>query len=163
MVSFDVTITGKDMFDYNMYHNYRHFQGILSFLLGCVMLVVCGMAVYEQANLSYILITGFLGLFFTIITPVRIWIRSYQQVKMTSFFRKPIHYTICEDSLTIEQDADSATIPMTDIMKAVDTGKSIVLYITSNRAYILPKSELGEKLEETIAILKKSAIKKIKL
>lgn len=163
MVQFEVTITGKDMFDYNMYHNYRHFQGIVSFLLGCVMLVVSGMSMCEKANISYILITGFLGLFFTVITPLRILLRSYQQVKLTPFFRKPIQYTVTKDELTIEQDNDLANISMSDIVKAADTGKSIVLYITSNRAYILPKREIGEKMDELVAILKSSSIKKVQL
>lgn len=163
MVTFQVSITGKDMFDYNVYHNYRHFQGIISLLLGIVMLVVCVMAVRADGNISYILITGFLGLFFTVITPVRIYFKSIQQVKLTPSFRKPIRYTVSTEELVIEQDDAKAVLPMAEIVKAVDTGKSIVLYVSSIRAYIFPKRELGEQLPQVIETIKNSNIKKIKL
>lgn len=163
MVTFEVTINSSDMFDYNVYHNYRHFQGIVSLLLGVVMLVVCFFSLRAQANITYILVTGFLGLFFTIITPVRIYFKSIQQVKLTPSFQKPIKYTISETELVIEQEEARAAIPMEEIIKAVDTGKSIVLYISSLRAYILPKREIGEKLPQVIDIIKNSKIRKIKL
>lgn len=163
MVTFEVTINSSDMFDYNVYHNYRHFQGIMSLLLGVVMLVVCIMSACARANISYVLITGFLGLFFTIITPLRIYLKSVQQVKTTPSFQKPIRYTISETELVIEQDEARAAIPAEEIIKAVDTGKSIVLYISSLRAYILPKREIGEKLPQVIEIIKNSKIRKVKL
>lgn len=163
MVTFETQITGKDMYDYNFYHNYRHFQGIISLLLGIVMLVVCGLSIRSQANISYILITGFLGLFFTVITPFRILLKSYQQVMLTPGFKKPFRYTLTEKMLTIEQEEAKAEIPMSDIMKAVDTGKSILLYVNSVRAYIFPKRDLGEQLPQVIELIRKSEIRKVKL
>lgn len=163
MVTFQVLITGKDMFDYNVYHNYRHFQGIISLLLGIVMLAVSVMAIRAEGNISYILITGFLGLFFTVITPVRIYFKSIQQVKLTPSFQKTIQYTISTEKLLIEQDDAKAVLPMEDVVKAVDTGNSIVLYVSSLRAYIFPKRELGEQLPEVVQIIKNAGIRKVKL
>lgn len=163
MVTFDVKITGKDMFDYNLYHNYRHFQGILSFVLGVCMLVLSFCSYKAGANLSYVLITGFLGAWFTVITPIRIWIKSYQQVALTPSFKKPITYTLSENELVIAQDGVEGVLQLEQVIKAVDTGKSIVLYVTNLRAYIFPKREIGDKLAQVIEILKKSKIKKIKL
>lgn len=163
MITVDVGITTKDMFQYNFYHNYRHFQGIISFLLGVVMLVLCICTIGADGNITYILMTGFLGLFFTVITPFRIYFKSLQQVKLTPSFRKPITYTFSEAELIVEQEGTKAVIPMSDIIKAVDTGKLIVLYVSNVRAYIFPKRELGEKLDEIVAILRASQIRKIKL
>lgn len=163
MVTFETKITGKDMYDYNFYHNYRHFQGIISLLLGIVMLGVCVMSIRAEANISYILITGFLGLFFTVITPFRILLKSYQQVMLTPSFKKPFRYTLSENMLTIEQEEAKAEIPMAEIIKVVDTGKSIVLYVSSVRAYIFPKRDLGEQLPQVIEVLKKSEARKVKL
>lgn len=163
MVIFQVSITSKDMFDYNFYHNYRNFQGIISLILGIVMLVVSFMAFRADGNISYILITGFLGIFFTVITPVRIYFKSVQQVKLTPSFQKPIQYTISEEELVIEQEGAKAVLPMTEIIKAVDTGKSIVLYVSSLRAYIFPKRELGDLLPQVTEVIRNSGIKKVKL
>ena len=163
MVTFDISITGKDMFDYNVYHNYRHFQGIISLLLGIAMLILCVAAYIQDGNISYILITGFLGIYFTILTPVKIYFKSYTQVKMTPSFMKPIKYTLSEELLLIEQDGAKAEIPMSDIIKVRDTGKSIVLYVSAVRAYILPKKQLEGKLDLVKDIINKSQAKNIKL
>lgn len=163
MVTFETKITGSDMFDYNFYHNYRHFQGIISLLLGIVMLVVCIFSIRSGANISYILVTGFLGLFFTVITPLRILLKSYQQVMLNPGFKKPFRYTLTESTLTIEQEDARAEIPMAQIIKVVDTKKSIVLYVNHVRAYIFPKRDLGEQLPQVIEILKKSEAGKVKL
>lgn len=161
-MTFEVQITVNDMFDYNIYHNYRNFQGILSLILGVIMLVLCGAAIIQDGNISYILITGFFGLFFTIITPVRIYFKSMQQVKLTPFFRKPIKYTLTAQELTIEQGDEKAVISMENIVKAVETGKSIILYVNSVRAYILPKRELGENVPKIKEIIKNSKARKVK-
>lgn len=163
MVTFEVTITGRDMYDYNVYHNYRNFQGIISLLLGIMLLVLCVISFKADANVTYLLVTGFFGLYFTIITPVRIYFKSYQIVKRTPSFQKPFRYTVSETELVIEQDGASAKIPMEEIRKAVDTGKSIVLYVSNIRAYIIPKRELGDKLSEVVDVIKKSRIRRIKL
>lgn len=163
MVTLEVSITGKDMFDYNFYHNYRHFQGIMSLLLGVFMLVMCVLSLKSGATTTYILVTGFFGLYFTILTPIRIMLKSYQQVKLTPSFRKPIQYTITSEKLELEQDGTKAVIPTEEILKAVDTGKSIILYVSSVRAYIFPKREMADKEKEFVDIIKKSKIRKIKL
>lgn len=163
MVQFETQITTKDMFDYNIYHNYRNFQGIISLIMGVVLLVLCFFAVKQDANVSYILITGFLGLFFTIITPVRIYFKSFQQVKLTPSFKKPISYTLTDGEITVSQDDAKAVIPLNEIMKVCDTGKSIILYVTGVRAYIFPKRDIGGQLDELVTILKNSSIKKVKL
>lgn len=163
MVKFDTQITTKDMFDYNIYHNYRNFQGIISLIMGVVLLFVCVFAVNQQANITYILMTGFLGLFFTIITPIRILFKSFQQVKLTPSFKKPISYTFEGDEMTISQEDVKATIPLNEIVKACDTGKSIILYVNGIRAYIFPKRDIGDQLDDFINIIRNSSIKKIKL
>lgn len=163
MITFDISITGKDMFDYNVYHNYRHFQGIISLLLGIAMLILCAAAWMENGNISYILITGFLGIYFTILTPVKIYLKSYTQVKLTPAFMKPIRYTLSEEMLLIEQGDAKAEIPMGDIVRVRDTGKSIVLYVSAVRAYIFPKKQLDGKIDTVRDIIRKSQAKNIKL
>lgn len=163
MVTFRVKITGKDMFNYNVYHNYRHFEGIMSLILGIVLLALCAFSVKEKANISYVLITGFLGLFMTILTPLRIWIKSYQQVALNATFKEPIDYTVSEDELLIVQGALRATFPMSEVIKVVDTKKSIVLYVSKIRAYIFPKDQVGAQLEDLIEVLKDSDAKRVRL
>lgn len=143
MVEFDVTINTKDMYDYNIYHNYRNFNGIFGVLVGIFFLVLSVAGALSDANISYILIMGFAGLYFTIITPIRMYIKSAQQVKLTPAFKKPLHYTVSDSSIEVAQEDMKASIAFTDIYKVADTGKSLIVYVTKARAYIFPKRELG--------------------
>ena len=40
---FDVTITWKDMYRFNLYHAYHGFQGIFATVIGILVLVVAGL------------------------------------------------------------------------------------------------------------------------
>lgn len=155
MVEFDVTITIKDMFDYNVYHNYRNFNGIMGVILGVICLVLCISGIMTGANISYILIMGLLGGFLTIFTPAQIYFRSAKQVKLTPAFRKPLHYRVDEKEIRIAQDGAEAVFSLADVWKAVDTGNAIVIYVTRVRAYIFPKRDLAEKETVLLEILKK--------
>lgn len=163
MVEFDVTMRGEDLYDYNLYHNYRHVEGILTVILGVVLLIVCAWAMKSHANLTYMIATGGLGVFFTLITPLRIWVKSYQQVKLTPSFQKSLHYRITSELLTLSQEDQTVEVPLEEIRSCVDTGKSIVLYVSKVRAYILPKREIGEQLDVLVNLLKDSPIAKNRL
>lgn len=155
MVEFDVTITTKDMFDYNVYHNYRNFNGIMGVVLGIICLVLCVSGIMTDANISYILIMGLFGGFLTVFTPVQIYLRSVKQVKLTPSFRKPLHYKVDEQEISVSQDGAEAVFSLGDVWKAVDTGKAIVIYVTRIRAYIFPKRDLMEKEGMLLEVLKR--------
>lgn len=145
MIEFDVTITAKDMYNYNVYHNYRNFNGIMGIIIGVICLCLCVAGAMNEANISYVLLMGFFGLFCTVITPVRIYLSSVRQVSMTPSFKKPLHYEVSDKTITISQDGQQAAFPIQEVWKVVDTGKSIVIYVNRVRAYIFPKRDLGEK------------------
>jgi hypothetical protein len=88
---------------------------------------------------------GVVGAFLTIVTPFQIYLKSASQVKLTPSFRKPLHYAVNEEEIVISQDDMEAAYPLSEVWKVVDTGKSIVVYVTRVRAYIFPKRDLKDK------------------
>jgi hypothetical protein len=54
--------------------------------------------------------------------------------------------------LEISQKDQSGVIPWEQVMKAVDTGKYMIIYITRMRAYIFPKEQMEQldKIKEII-------------
>ena len=160
---FEVNMTVDDMYNFNVYHNYHNISGIAGLLLGVVALAIAIMS-YNQFDISYVLMMGFFGLFFTIITPVRILLKSAQQVKLTPMFRKPLKYTISEDTITIVQEDACVEIPWSDVYRVKGTNKSLVVYVTSVRAYIFPKRDMKDQEDMTLSIIRKMVEpKKIKL
>lgn len=160
MIEFDVNITVKDMYDYNFYHNYRNIGGVLGILIGLICIVLCYLGYKSNANISYTLLMGFMGAFFTVITPFRIYIKSIQQVKLTPMFKKTLNYKIDAENITVSQEDQSAAMPLKDIWKVVDTGKSVIIYVTKVRAYIFPKRDIAEKYDKLCEILKANLTEK---
>lgn len=159
MIEFDVTITAKDMFRYNVYHNYRNFNGIMSVVLGVVCLVLCVSGIMTEADISYILLMALFGGYLTVFTPVRIYLNSIKQVKMTPSFQKPLHYKIDEHKISVSQGGAESLFLLSDVWKAVDTGSAIAIYVTRIRAYVFPKRDLKEKETALKEILKKGLSK----
>lgn len=156
---FEVNMTVKDMYDFNIYHNYHNISGLAGLVFGVVALFISVYS-YGDVSISYTLMMAFFGLLFTIITPGRIMLKSAQQMKLTPMFKKPLKYTVSDENITIEQDDQKVEIPWDDVYRVKDTGKSIVVYITSVRAYIFPKRDVGAQEENLTAVLKKMAEEK---
>lgn len=160
---FEVNMTVKDMYNFNIYHNYHNMSGLAGLLFGVVALFISVYS-YGEVSISYTLMMAFFGLLFTVITPARIMLKSAQQVKLTPMFKKPLKYTVSEENITIEQDDQKVEIPWEDVYKVKDTGKSIVIYITSVRAYIFPKRNLADQEQKLLEIIRKMVeSKKIKI
>ncbi len=60
--------------------------------------------------------------------------------------KKPLKYTFDEKGLTVGQGENSTTFEWKDIVKAVSTGRSIIIYTTRYNATIVPRAQVGEKL-----------------
>lgn len=160
---FEVNMTVNDMYNFNVYHNYHNLGGVAGLLFGVIAIAIAIIS-YGQVNISYTLMVGFFGLFFTVITPLRILLKSAQQVKLTPMFKKPLKYIISEDNILIKQDEAEAEILWEDVYRVKQTNKSLVIYVTPIRAYILPDRESGAQRETVVNIIAdKVEPKKVKL
>lgn len=160
---FDVNMTVKDMYNFNLYHNYHNISGVAGVLFG---IIAIGIAVfsYGQVTISYTLLMIIFGAMFTVITPARMYLKSAQQVKLNAMFKKPIHYVLTQEYIEIAQDDAKAQMEWENVYRVKDTGKSIIIYMSSVRAYIFPKRELKEQ-ETTVMDIIRSKVdaKKIKI
>lgn len=153
---FETKVEAKDLMNFKVYHNYHSFSGIISVIVGIIMLAICGVvSTYENANISYILICGFFGLFFTVWTPVGMWISVKKQMKKAEAFKEPIKYTVTTEKIFLSQGEVEEELLWDDIFKIVSTGKCIVLYITTVRANIIPLYCIGDQAEDFISIARK--------
>ncbi|MBQ4282557.1 MAG: YcxB family protein [Lachnospira sp.] len=153
---FATKVEAKDLMNFKVYHNYTSVSGIITLLVGIIMLSVCAIvSTYENANISYILIAGFFGLFFTVWTPVGMWLSVKKQMKKAEGFNEPIKYVVTSDKIRLSQGQVEEELMWDDIFKVKSTGKSIVLYITTVRANVIPLRDIGEEAENFIKIARK--------
>lgn len=99
----------------------------------------------------------FVGLLFTVIQPVMLYTKASSQVKKNDSVNKPLKYTFTDKDFSISVDEDSVTQSYEDIIKVISTKLSVIIYINKYRAFILPKSAIGENMEQLKALLEKNA------
>lgn len=142
-VSVDIKIGTKDMFYFFMRHNYACFSGIFSLFIsiGAALLFIIR---FQQYDITAKCLLAIVALLFTVIQPLQLLLKAANQIKRTPMFHEPIHYTFREDGLELSQHDQNGMIPWDQIMKIIDTGTYLIIYITRMRAYIFPKNQMKE-------------------
>lgn len=151
---FQTRITEQDLMNFKVYHNYHSVGGVAGALFGVIALFICVISI-NQVNISYTLMMGFFGLFFTVYMPIGMKLKVKQQMKSVAAFQEPVRYTVTEEKITLQQGEVTEEMLWDDIFKIKCTGKSLVLYITSVRANIIPLRDIGKEAEVFLQIAEK--------
>jgi hypothetical protein len=151
---FETNINESDLMDFKVYHNYHSVGGVAGLLFGIIALVICVVSI-NQVNISYTLMMGFFGIFFTVYTPIGMKLKVKKQVKSVAAFREPVKYTVTEEKIVLQQGEVTEEMLWDDIFKIKCTGKSLILYITSVRANIIPLRDIKDQAEAFLQIAEK--------
>ena len=151
---FQTQITEQDLMNFKLYHNYHSVGGVAGLLFGIIALFICVVSI-GQVNISYTLMMGFFGLFFTVYTPVSMKMKVKKQIKSVAAFKEPVRYTVTEEKIVLKQGDITEEMLWDDIFQIKCTGKSLVLYITSIRANIIPLRDIGKEAENFLNIAAK--------
>lgn len=156
VAEFETKVEAKDLMNFKIYHNYTSISGIATLLVGIVMLVMClTISSYDNANISYILISGFFGLFFTVWTPIGMWLSVRKQMKKAEGFKEPIKYVVTAEKIKLSQGEVEEELSWDDIFKIKSTGKSVILYISTVRANVIPLRCIGDEAGDFIELARK--------
>lgn len=145
MVELDIKITAGDLYDFLLMHSYTKASGIMGSALGALMIIVA--LVQKQ----WIFLIG--GVVLLLYLPWVLFIKSRQQVLNTPAFKEPLHYILDENGITISQGDATTTQSWDDMVKAVSTGRSIIVYTSRVNATIFPKSQLQDKKAAVIEVI----------
>lgn len=132
-----VKITPNVLFDYLLYYTYTGLQGIIGTVVGLFLIF----AFIRGFSVLYLIA----GLIIIVYLPVSLFLRSRRQYLNNPVFREQIDYLIDDDGLKVSQGERYESIPWENIIKAVSTPNSILLYTSKVNASIFPKKDLGEK------------------
>ncbi len=144
-LEFDVKMTPKAMYDYLLQHTYNSMSGIMGTVVGVFLIMGFAMTRYP-----IYLIAGLVVIFYL---PVNLYVKAHQQVQNSPAFKKPLHYKMTEEGISVSQDDTEETQSWESCYKAISTNQSIILYTSRTTASIFPKSDLGEKKEALIAMI----------
>lgn len=144
-LEFDVKMTPAAMYDYLLHHTYSGMSGMVGALAGAF----CLMVFVANHYVIYLII----GIVILAYLPVTLFLRAHQQVQGTPAFKKPLHYKLTQEGISVSQDGQEETQSWDACVKAVSTRSSIILYTSKTTASIFPKKDLGEKKEALIQMI----------
>lgn len=143
-VEFDVKINAGVLFDYMLHHTYTGSAGILGSAVGAL-----GVVAFFMNGYPLYLILGVIILFYQ---PVSLYLRAKKQA-LNPVFKEPLHYKMTEEGVTVSQGETEQFQRWEDMYRAVSTGRSIILYTNRINASIFPRTDLGQKQTEVIAMI----------
>lgn len=142
MVELDIKIESSDLYDYNLRHAYNNASGIMGSVLGALMIIV------GAGRSQWIFVIG--GVVLLLYLPWTLFLRSKQQLLNNPAFKNTLHYVLDDQGITISQGEEKATQSWEDMVKAVSTERSIIVYTSKVNATIFPKRQMGDKTAQVI-------------
>lgn len=148
-LDFDVNITPGVLYDYLLAHTYRSASGLIGTIVGALLVI----AFVSTMKVPY-LIAGIVILAYL---PWTLFIKSRQQHLANPAYRKPLHFHMNEEGITVSQDGDGenppATVSWDEVYKAASTSMSILIYTNKVSAFMLPKRDLGDLKSSVIQLI----------
>ena len=144
-VEFDVKITAADLFDYMLSHTYSGFSGLFGSIVGALFIIMY----FSVGYFSY-LIAGAVILLYI---PCSLFLRAHKQVALNEAFKKPLHYVLTDEGVTVSQGENEMFQGWDVVYKAKSTNRSLLIYTSKVNAWIFPKRDLGKDKEAVIQLI----------
>ena len=93
------------------------------------------------------------GIVLLLYLPRTLFLKSKQQVLNNPAFKESLHYVLDEDGITVSQGELSEGQSWENMVKAVSTPRSIIVYTSKVNATIFPKREMGDKTPYVIEMI----------
>lgn len=144
-LEFDVKMTSGILYDYMLRHTYNSASGLIGTIVGALMVVW-----FFAGGGVIFLIAGVVILFYL---PWTLFLKSKQQVLNTPAFKKPLHYKLNDEGIEVSQGEEIQMQKWEDMVKAVSTGRSIIVYTSAVNASIFPRKNLGDTAMQVIEMI----------
>ena len=156
-LEFEIKMTTKDLYKYNIRNAYTSMQGILSIICSALVVFVF-IWKFDSLTTLYKALFVVLAIAFLAYIPISLYIRSKQIVSTTDVFKEPLTFIFGEEAINLKSpvatEDDETILPWADIYKVVKTNSLILIYTNRVSAYIIPREQIADK-DEQIAALKK--------
>lgn len=158
---FDITITDKDMFRFNLYHAYHGFQGILATVIGIWVLIMAGLT-FGKVGTMYTVMYIVFGIVFLVYVPGSLYLRSKHQIASSEVLKQSLHYKVDEEGVHVSQGEQTADLEWKQIYKIVSTNSHLLIYSSRVNAYVIPRDAIKDQYK-TVASLAISHLESYRL
>ncbi len=153
-LKFDIKITEKELFAFNLEQAYKGIQGVVSIVFGIIIIaaVIFSAIKGNAANVIMYIVVGLIVLLYV---PVSLKGRVKISMKSNEVFTKPLHFTIDEKQIGVSQGKEAATLPWEDVYRFVANDRRILIFSNRKNAYIMSKEQLGDNFDKLKDIAEK--------
>ena len=152
-LEFDITLTAKDMFRFNLYQTYTGASGWISVIAAVVCFAAAGTK-YSERGASYTVLGILLGALILFYMPVTLYLRSKQRIAASEVLKNSLHYCVDGEGISVTQGDADAKLMWDQVYKMVATKNNVLVYSNRVNAYVIPRQQLGEKYRELAEIAK---------
>lgn len=151
---FEVKMTPKILFDFQLFHTYHSFSGVFGILFGIGTLILA-IATFGKVSVSMTAVYLLFTVYLLPLQPVMLYFRAAKQAKLNPVFRKPLTYVVNDEGITSAQEESEAHIAWEQIVKVKETKKSLLLYTGKRYCSILPKESMGGQITVVVGLIRK--------
>lgn len=141
-IEFDITLTAKDMYRFNLYQTYSGFQGWSAFAISIASFAAAWMT-YGDIEVMYTILYTAFGFIFLFYVPISLYIRSKNSFRASKVLCRPLHYAVGEEGFAVSQGEESAFLAWEQVYKIAATRSNVLVYSTRRNAYVIPRVQLG--------------------
>ena len=127
-VSFDIKLTAKHLFQFNVMQAYKGMQGALSIILP-VLIFVYSISSFGQVSIGSTLVYVGLGIMFLVYVPISLWLRVNKIIKdENNALSQKIHYDFEEDIIRVSVENENVEFKWENIFQLKSTKDMVLLY-----------------------------------
>ena len=160
-VTFDINLSAKDIFKFNIYQAYRGMQGLISTVIPLV-IVATVILKYDDFGLANALLYIGMAIILVIYVPASLWLRSNRAIKTNEALAKTLHYEFSEEIIQVSQEEQSVEFQWENIYKMIATKSMVLIYTNRMNAYIIPREQMQDKYLD-LATLAQSQLAKFRV
>lgn len=152
-VEFDIKLTCRDIYRFNMYQTYSGMQGWISVIVA-VLLFARMVTTFGTVSATNTLLYALFGIVMLLYFPLFLYLRSRQSLAASEALRETLHYAVDENGFTASRGEESGLLKWEQIYKMVATKNNVLVYSNRINAYVIPREQLGGKYEALAALAK---------
>ncbi len=141
----DVHMDTSVLYDYMLRHTYSSPFGLVATILGIMSIIFFA----GGGGVLYLI----MGIVIIAYLPWNLFLSARRQALTNEAFKKPLHYAFTDDGVYISQGETLQMQAWKDMVKAVSTSKSIVIYTSKVNASVFPRKDLGDNVSTVIEII----------
>lgn len=154
-ITFDIKLTHKDLFAFNMYQAYKGMQGVLA-ILASILFLYIAYKNYQSDDLGGSVLYIVLILMLIGYTPISLWFRCKKLIKTNESLAAALHYEFAAENIKVSQGEKNVDFLWENIYKMIATKNMVFVYTNRINAYIIPKCQIQNEYRNLAELAKKS-------